>query len=183
MAFDILPRTFEKMDLLILSGNDVDRLHSFLKINQPLLIQTPKIVLSNALAPSKRAELLKLGYDDVVNMKNSTPADFCARALSCLRRYQITKNSSGDELFINSISNVCNFSKLTSSQRRVIHALIESLGNFSSYGHLCSVASKTNVRVSNEHLRVLIHEIRPALKSGYTINSVYGEGYRLSKET
>lgn len=180
LLFDTLPRTFEKMDILVISGNDVDRLSTFFKVNEPLFTYTPRIVLGNALTPHKRANLLNLGYDDVLNTKTCTPFEFRARALAIHQRCQLTKQSVDEDMMKDIISKSCNFSKMTNAQKRIIYSLIQAPGHFCNYNQLLSAASRSYHCVSNEHLRVLISEIRSNLKLGYTINTVYGEGYRLT---
>lgn len=181
LLFDSLPRTFERADIVVVGGNDFDRLASFIRVNQPILHHVPVIALGQTLAPRRRADLLNLGYDDVLNVKSCSPEEFGARAMSIYERYRITEAKYYNDGIVDPvIRKACNYEKLTFSQKKILRALIESPGKFCTYDKLSKIASRDYLDLSPVHLRVLIHSIRQHLSPGYEISSVYGEGYRLT---
>lgn len=180
LMFDTLPRPFERADIVIVGGNDASRLGSFMKVNVPLLRHIPTIALAYNMLPKRRADLLNLGYDDVVNLKGAGIEELQARVLAITERYRITQlKSSNEEEFFQTASQYCDLEGLFMSQKRILRALIEAPGRFCTHTALAKVASREHSDMSGAHLRVLIHKIRPKLKPGYSINSVHGEGYRL----
>lgn len=180
LQFDSLPRTFERADIVVVGGNDFDRLASFIRVNQPILRHVPAIALGQTLAPRRRADLLNLGYDDVLNIKSCSPEEFGARAFSIFERYRITEAKYYNEGIVDPvIRKVCDYENLTFAQKKIVRAFIESPGKFCTYDKLSRVASRDYADLSPGHVRVLIHSIRQHLAPGYEISSVYGEGYRL----
>ncbi len=181
LLFDGLPRTFERTDILIVGGNDPQRLMSFIKINLPILTRIPKIALGQNLNPVRRAALLRLGYDDVLNLKDLGPDELGSRVLMILGRYRTTESQNfSEEIFKNVVEIHSSKQTLTASEKSVLRLLIETPGNFCTGKTLSKAASHDHIEVSPAHLRVLIHNIRQHLAAGYAINTVYGEGYRFS---
>ena len=181
LLFDDLPRTLERIDILIVGGNDPDRLMSFIRINHPCLKHIAKIALGQNLNPIRRAALLRLGYDDVLNLKDLAPDELGSRVLSILHRYRTTESQIfSEQIFDDIIENNSVKQKLTPSEKSVLKLLIETPGNFCTGEKLSKAASHDHIEVSPAHLRVLIHNIRQHLAAGYAINTVYGEGYRFS---
>ncbi len=180
ILFDDLPRTYERADIVVVGGNDPDRLAAFIKVNEPLLRNVPKLALSQNIAPRRRADLLNVGYDDVLNMRSCGAEEFGARALSIFERYRLASARHEIDLFAGAgINKVCDYEKLTFSQRRIVKALISAPGRYCSYDKLARLASRDHIDLTPNHLRVLIHQIRPKLSPDYEIAAVYGEGYRL----
>lgn len=177
---EILPRTYENSDVLIAGGNDPVRLGAFIKVNLPLLRQTPKIALTHALSPVKRAHLLNMGYDDVVNTKTTSPEEFLSRFIAIWRRYKsVQLIQTRTELIDEALSHICEYRNLTASQQRVLLAMYEKGERACTHAQLRVALSRDHIDPSDEHLRVIIHGIRACLKKGAAIESVRGIGYRL----
>lgn len=177
---EILPRTYEDSDVLIAGGNDPARLGSFIKINLPLLRRTPKIALTHALSPIKRAQLLNIGYDDVVNTKTTSSEEFLSRFIAIWRRYKFVEfNQARSELMNEALSHICEYDLLSAGQRRVLQAMYDKGGRACTHTKLRVALARDHIDPSDEHLRVIIHGIRAFLKDGVAIESVRGIGYRL----
>lgn len=180
LLFDTLPCTFDKLDVVIVGGNDPDRLASFIRVNRPLLNRTPTIAIAGTLSPKKRAELLRLGFDDVMNLKGLATAELAARVIGIFNRYTITDQKVQKlHNYNQSLSEICELDRLTKAQRVVLENLYDASGNFCRYGQLRMLISRNQTSASQTHLRVLIHGIRSVLKPGFVIENVRGLGYRL----
>jgi len=180
LIFDTLPRTYEQLDVVIVGGNDVARLGSFIRINQPLLLSTPKLVVGNAISPAGRAELLRLGYDDVINMKITGPDELHHRTFAILKRYLTTKDNIEKKEFVQkSLGEICELTKLSPSEQAVLEYLFHKKGSLCRYKELKEVISADHIDISFSHIRVTIYGIRKALNKEHRIETVRENGYKL----
>ena len=107
-----------------MGGNDPDRLMSFIRINHPCLKRIAKIALGQNLNPIRRAALLRLGYDDVLNLKDLAPDELGSRVLSILHRYRTTESQIfSEQIFDDIIENNSVKQKLTPSEKSVLKLL------------------------------------------------------------
>ena len=181
LLFDTFPCTFEKCDVIIVGGNDLERLAAFMRVNRPLVQRTPTIAVAGTLNPRNRAELIKLGYDDVVNLKGLHATEFAARVAAIFNRYRLTEEKTQRlTKYIGSLSDICEISKLTRSQRLVLEALFDARDYFCRYGHLRTIIARNYNTPSLMHLRVIIHGIKAHMKPGHAIENVRGLGYRIT---
>jgi len=128
-----------------------------------------------------RAELIKLGYDDVVNLKGLHATEFAARVAAIFNRYRLTEEKTQRlTKYIGSLSDICEISKLTRSQRLVLEALFDARDYFCRYGHLRTIIARNYNTPSLMHLRVIIHGIKAHMKPGHAIENVRGLGYRIT---
>lgn len=180
LIFAALPCTFEPCEVIIVGGNDHDRLASFIRVNRPLVHNTPTIAIGSTLGPKTRAELLMLGYDDVVNIKALSPPELRARTWAIHRRRAFTKQQfkQANERQ-ESLKQICNIEKLTKSQVTLLEALFSSRNKLCRYSKLKNLVSTDHNEFSINHLRVLIHGIRPHLESDYSIENERSLGYVL----
>ena len=182
---DILPRTDQNMDVVIVSGNDSNRLASFMKINLPILRRTPVLAVGSTLSPRRRAELLRLGYDDVINVGNLSGGtlsggEFAARVIAICRRHRMTRQIERDlSEFHQTINRVCAYDELSGAQRRVMEVLVRAKGAVCSYGALRNTLAGDYYDASLSNLRVVIHNIKRHLRAPARIENVRSEGYKL----
>ncbi len=177
---DILPRTDQHMDVVIVSGNDSNRLASFMKVNLPILRRTPVLAVGSTLSPRRRAELLRLGYDDVVNVGNLSGDEFAARVIAICRRHRMTRQIERDlSEFHQTINRVCAYDAPSGAQRRVIEVLVRAKGGVCSYGVLRNTLAGDYYDASLSNLRVVIHNIKRHLRGEARIENVRSEGYKL----
>lgn len=177
---DILPRTDQHMDVVIVSGNDSNRLASFMKVNLPILRRIPVLAVGSTLSPRRRAELLRLGYDDVVNVGTLSGGEFAARVIANCRRHRMTRQIERDlSEFHQTINRVCAYDELSGAQRRVIEVLVRAKGAVCSYGVLRNTLAGDYYDASLSNLRVVIHNIKRHLRGPARIENVRSEGYKL----
>lgn len=182
IMFDILPRTFDRRDIVIVGGNDPARLGSFIKWNLPLLKYVPTIGFGHNLLPKRRAELLNLGFDDIVNLRGVDVEELRAKVLAIVGRYQIANSRlRAEQELATTASQVCELDGLFLSQKKILMALMDAPDNFCAHETLSIAASREHTDLTPTHLRVLIHKMRPHLRPGYRIVNVYSEGYRLER--
>lgn len=180
LLFDDLPRTSEKCDVVIVGGNDLQRLASFIKVNLPLVERVPTIAVTGNLSPRSRAKLMNLGYDDVMNLKGLAAEEMAARVAVIFNRLKMAEEKTENlQKYTSSINEICEVDRLSRSQRLVIEALFDAKDNLCRYGQLRAHISKGYESLSLMHLRVVIHDIRENMKPGYTIENIRGIGYRL----
>lgn len=183
LTTDIYPRTDERVDVVIVGGNDGKRLASFIKANLPLLKKIPIIALGNSLSPLRRADLLRLGYDDAINIGSTSPLEFRVKIAAIFRRHQITRTTEKNAAqFREAIAEICLYDELSGAQRRIIELLFQARGKICSYKALTNALSGDYYESSISNLRVVIHNIKPLLRPGVSIENVRGEGYRLKSE-
>lgn len=180
LLFDTIPRTFEDLDVVIVGANDPDRLASFIRINHPLLHRTPTVVLSNTLNPKKRAELMMLGFDDVVNIKGTTTDEFAAKIAAIFNRHKLARaNEMATQNFLKQLGEICEYEKLPLAERSIVEALLNSNNRMCTYDSLRQILSRSHQESSMNHLRVAIYNIRPFMRPGCLIENVRGIGYKL----
>lgn len=178
---NIYPCTDDRPGAVVVGGNDAQRLASFIKVNKLVLQEYPTVALGLALSPAERAKLLRLGYDDVLNLQNLDVSEFSVRIVALCRRYRITEENMNELIkFDEALLRSCYPDRLSSSQRRVMDVLVRANGKVCTFGTLTSsLAGDYHEASSTKHLRVVIHYLRRHLKAGGSIESVRGVGYRL----
>lgn len=177
----IYPRTEDRPDAVVVGGNDERRLASFIKANRVVLQEYPTLALGLSLTPAERAKLLRLGYDDVLNLQNLDKSEFQVRIAALRRRYRITQENMNELVkFDEALLSSCHPERLSSSQRRVMDVLVRANGKVCTFSTLTSsLAGDYHEASSTRHLRVVIHYLKRHLKAGVSIESVRGVGYRL----
>lgn len=177
----IYPCTEDRPDVVVVGGNDEKRLTSFIKANRLVLRDYPTIALGLSLTPSERAKLLRLGFDDVLNLQNLDKSEFTVRVAALRRRYRITQENMNEVFkFDETLSSSCHADRLSSSQRRVMDVLVRAKGKVCRFSALTSsLAGDYHEASSTRHLRVVIHHLKRHLKPGVSIESVRGIGYHL----
>lgn len=181
MIFDSLPRTHESPDVVIVGGNDPDRLASFIKVNLPILRAVPKVALASSLNPKKRANLLDLGFDDVLNVPNITHDEFYARIKSLSGRYaEYAAEQARIAEYNKELETICFAERLTRTQRKILCVLWDAQGKTCRYLMLQNCLTDNYEPASLDYLRVAISMIRLCLKPGVKIENVKGQGYRLN---
>lgn len=180
LIYDILPRTDEPASIVIVSGNDNNRLASFMKNNLPILRRVPTLAFGSSLSPRRRAELLRLGYDDVLNMDSLTGPEFAAKVAAIYNRHRLTRQVEQElSEFQQEIRKICNYDELSGAQRRIIEVLVRARGSVCSYGALQNALAGEYYEASLSNLRVVIHNVKRHLRSGTQIENIRSEGYRL----
>lgn len=181
LLFDDLPRTLEKCDVVIVGGNDLQRLAGFIKVNLPLVQHVPVIAITGDLGPKSRSKLMNLGYDDVMNLKGLSAEEMAAKIAAIFNRYKMVEEKSDNlRIYRSSLNEICEVDRLTRSERLTIEALFDAKGNICRYGWLRAHISRDYDSISLMHVRVIIHSLREKMKEGYTIENIRGIGYRLS---
>ncbi len=184
ILYDIYPCTFQHTDIAIIGGNDVIRLAAFIKANILLLNGIPKIAVGFNLNPKSRAELLRHGYDDVLNLKTAVVGEVRARVSAIMSRYEIKRkviaNRTNEK---NALDALCDNKNLTPAESAILSALNHAPRKFCSLLKLCQVASKYHDSITSIHLRVIVYSLRKKISKDYALKSVRGEGYRLERLT
>jgi hypothetical protein len=184
MNLGTIPKTYNPIDILIVSSSDSERVARFMKMNLPLCRNIPKISVSDGLHPRKRAKLLNSGLDDVFDTKNSRPKEAELRILSIYNRYKsLRRNSEFRSVFFKLLSEICDYEILSPPQMRILLKLISNKGQPCSNYSLQIAGATGSEPISLEHLRVLIHYIRSTLDDNYDIENTYGRGYHLKAKS
>jgi DNA-binding response OmpR family regulator len=181
IGLDTIPRPYEDYDILVMSSNDTRRIVRFMKTNVALCNSVPKICVTHKMHPTKRAKLLKAGFDDVVDISQTNNKEMKSRIQAIQSRY----TSSRTRLllakqFETHLSEVVDLKKITASQKRVLLKILSYSGRVCPVFSLQMAGSLDTEPITLEHLRVLIHHIRSALHEPFDITNSSGIGYRLA---
>jgi hypothetical protein len=183
MSLETIPKSYNPLDVLIVSSSDTERVARFMKMNLPLCRTIPKLSVSERLHPRKRAKLLNAGLDDVFETTNLHPKEAELRFIAIYNRYKsLSRNSELRSIFFKLLSEICDYEILSPPQMRILLKIISNKGRPCSTYSLQNAASMKSEPISLEHLRVLIHYIRSTLHDYYDIENVYGRGYYLKSK-
>lgn len=180
LALQMIPRSDEPMDLLIVGCEDPCQALSFIQTNLAVCRSVPRVVLAKNLAASDIASLLREGFDDVILTDIIELEEAAARLFSLSNRYSAAQRRPPmPDTHQSGNGAICDVSQLTPFQRRIFNKLFECFGRTVASETLVLVSAGVDGSVSAETLRVQISRLRRHLMAGYYIESVYGSGYRL----
>lgn len=170
----------EPFSILVVSGNDTERIVRFIRTNLPILNSVPKICITYSIGPKDRAKLLNAGFDDVITAKNIGIAESQARIGMIHNRYlkNIDDYEIQEKLRKGKIS-ICNFDSLSNGQKFIFDKLFNSFGRTVAFDRLLSTSSLDDAPTTITSLRVQIGNVRKQLKSNFIIENVRDEGYCL----
>lgn len=167
-------------DVMIVAGNDVQRMKRIITRNRVALHRKLKICVMNQSVPADRAQLLMAGFDDVVDIGRVFWPEFAARARAMQTRI-ITAIGRQDakQREISQLSQICNQRRLTWREQDMLLSLLHARDMSASLMTLRRSISPAGSLVSELHLRVLISQLRRKLFDHVEISNVRGAGYRL----
>ena len=168
-------------NLLIIGGVDVVRIKKIFRNNEMIIMGKAKICLLSNSTPHDRAELLELGFDDVIDIARSESEEGVARISGIFRRYNLAyEHNRIERIRSELISKITCESNLNRRYKLAIITLIEARKFPVPYSRLCNLLSLDHDPMSVGALKVLICSIRKKLSPGVEINSISGFGYYLS---
>lgn len=169
-----------EFDVIIFGGEDLKRLARFIREHGLMLLDKVKMSLCLRSEPAQRARLLSAGFDDVIDVRRVTHAEFLARASAIFQRYKVARQRRLEEhdRFVQLVR-ACSPLDMSAKQRNILAHFLRSPDGKASFERLKQIASETGEPISHEHLQVLISQIRRHLQPGYRIVSEGGVGYRL----
>lgn len=166
--------------LLLVSGNDGPRMGAFIRRNFPLYSTVPRVALMNRSGAQRRAQLIRAGFDDVIDVSRSVPQEALARLAVICRRYDMMRGASRIKAMNEAIlGEFCDIGALTPIQRRLIDALVADRARVLSYELLARVGSASHHPLTLDCLKGHICRLRQKLRNGATIASHSNHGYRL----
>ncbi|MFZ5741982.1 MAG: winged helix-turn-helix domain-containing protein [Pseudomonadota bacterium] len=178
MISDVMPKSLDPCDIIIVGGNDAPRLSSFMRANIKICNQIPKICMVHNLPASKRASILNAGFDDVIAFSRCSVEEASARICAIVERYRATQIIASKNSAESALKNqLCDTSTLSPAELRIFDELFRRHPNIVSYETLMSVASKDHIPISKQSLAVAISKIRQKLRSQYYIKSIKNHGY------
>ncbi|WDF74651.1 winged helix-turn-helix domain-containing protein [Novosphingobium sp. KACC 22771] len=167
-------------DVMIVAGNDVQRMKRIITRNRVALHRKLKICVMNQSLPADRAQLLMAGFDDVIDTGRIAWPEFAARMCSMHLRMMISIGRyDAKELEIIQLSQICNPRRLTRREQDLLLGLMQARDMTASTMALRCSISLAHSMVSELHLRVLISQLRRKLFDHVEINNVRGAGYQL----
>lgn len=154
------------------------RLVRFLKDNAPGLRSCVKIAVMAHSSPSKRARVIRAGYDDVFDIFRCSQEEAAARLAVIRKRYEMAADKNAQQYYKDQkLLKVCYLDKISSRERKILEFLMEK--NSCTYYRLQVEISDFVQEMSLENLKVVISNLRKKLKPGAAIVARRGEGYEL----
>lgn len=180
---DILMSTAKMdYDVIIFGGEDYRRIADFMKEQLPMMVNKIKICICAKSDPKRRAKLINLGFDDVVDVRRTHPAEFIVRIFSFWKRYQ--NNASlrqQDNDLEKRILQVLFTNRIPPRLRSTIEHILNSPRNTATYNSLCIAVAPDSNPITKENLKVIISQLRKFLRPGYRILSDGHSSYTLSR--
>lgn len=167
-------------DVIIFGGEDHRRIAEFMKEHSSMMVNKIKICICMKSDPKRRAKLIMLGFDDVIDIGRTHYLEFMARIFSFWKRYQDNAFSrKKDNEFQRSMTKAAHAYNLPPRLRSVLQHLLKSPGNTATYNSLCIAASSDSNPITRENLKVIISNLRKFLRPGYRITSDRQSTYTL----
>lgn len=177
-----LSRSRENYDGLVIGGNDVPRLAKFLRLNSNALLGVVKICVLVGANAQKRAQALMAGFDDVLDPDKMRIEEAQARIDAIVRRYRMALEfNNARERIEREMRRVADVDRLTSRERMLLEAFLQSNGEFLSYHRIQSLLSSYLDEISLENVKVIICNLRKKLREGNKIRAKTGSGYALER--
>ncbi|MBN9145400.1 MULTISPECIES: winged helix-turn-helix domain-containing protein [unclassified Novosphingobium] len=167
-------------DVMIVAGNDVQRMKRIITRNRVALHRKLKICMMNQSLPADRAQLLMAGFDDVIDIGRILWPEFTARVRAMHLRLMISIGRyDAKQLEIIQLNQICNQRRLTWREQDLLLSLMQARDMTASAITLRCSISPAHSMVSELHLRVLISQLRRKLFDHVEICNVRGAGYQL----
>lgn len=169
-------RTF--YNTLIVIGSDLVRIRKFMRMYRPLLMTKAKIALMRDARPSTRAQMLNIGFDDVIDLEIH-PSEGLARIRAVLGRIALAqhKQALGEASDIHLQHYAAQ--PLLGREARLLSMLVVARGSPVRTQQLAASGKSTSRPIGIKSLQVLISGLRSKLKPHLQIVSHGPSGYAL----
>jgi DNA-binding response OmpR family regulator len=169
-------------DVLMIGGEDVQRLSEILRDNSQSLNRKVKLVLTTGSTPSTRAELLNAGADDVFDVGRTEPAEAMARTIAIwTRSLQVSRHELEEALIAENLKKVVDISGMTGREIDLIQTLLYAPRGCASHAQIRAAISKGQDLVSYNSMKVMICKVRKRLRNGWQIVAGPQQVYVLKK--
>jgi len=187
----ISPSRGSAFDVLIIGGNDVQRIAGALRFHNVLLTRQVKIALGSDLGPTRRSLALDAGFDDVFDAVKMEPEVAVARLRAIHRRYALNaalRLAELDEAVVRGrqvasrakvLGCLATGARLSPQEWKIMFLLLSRHGETVRYGELRNMMRSYYEPPTFEHLKVLVCTLRKKLRPGVTIQVAINQGYRL----
>lgn len=179
-GYNFLSLAKNDFDVLVVSGSDIRRMSSIVRLAQPMLHRRMCIGLINDGNAKRRAQLISAGADDVFSSKRMHPIEAIARIEAIRRRY-VTADELAQEKMAQEqlLGRLCEPSRLTDRERRLLLNLCTARDNFVRYDAILRDLTDYHERIAPEYLKLIVCHLRRKLRPGVKIVARRGEGYQL----
>lgn len=167
-----------KFNTVFIVGSDPVRVRKFFKIYIPLFYSQAKIAFLRSSRPGIRAKLIRLGFDDVFDVRMDS-SEQRARIAAIHRRLALAARPHN---FHEALPNHLNFyvtKELSNREARALLLLVGSRGRLVRAQALRSTMRVPDNMMSQKSLAVLISNIRSKLKPAFRIFRFGNLGYAL----
>lgn len=176
----LLSNALSHFDVILISGDDIDSICSFVAEHRPMMLGRAKICVCTSSRPEHNARLILAGFDEVVAANDMQPLEFVARLFAIWGRYRNNRISGTLATDLETmIHRVAQATKLAPKNRAVLRQLLQSSRHEASYAALCAAAGTTYAPIGFQNLKVRISRIRKLLKPGFQLVHHEGSGYGL----
>ena len=175
-----LSRAADDYDILIIGGSDPLRMGRFLRANRFLLNNIATIAVLHGSTPPRRARLLNVGFDDVIDSARMPVDEAMARIAAITQRYAVTRqvHHSMHEKKAG-IAHLCNPTELTPRELALLAALSRNAGQAVAVSQLCRVIDPADPAKFKRSIKVSMSNLRRKLTPGYRIQTNFQGAYGL----
>lgn len=180
-GYNFLSLAERDFDVLVVSGSDIRRLSSIIRLAEPMLRRRMCIGLISDGNAKRRAQLIAAGADDVFSPRKMHPIEAIARVEAIRRRY-VTANELEQEKLVQEeqLARLCEANRLTDRERRLLLHLCSARDHFSRYDMILRDLTDYHERLAPTHLKLIVCHLRRKLRPGVKIIARRGEGYQLA---
>ncbi|MGV3512643.1 MAG: hypothetical protein ACO1OX_11650 [Novosphingobium sp.] len=163
---------------VVVIGSDPVRIRKFMRIYRPLLTNKAKVVLLSATRPHGLAQMLNIGFDDVIEAE-MPPAEALARIRAILGRIALAQQSQALDAAADLHLQHYAAQALLGREARLLSMLVAAKGSPVRTQHLAASSKSTSRPIGLKSLQVLISGLRGKLKPHLQIVSHGPSGYAL----
>ncbi|MEO0032235.1 MAG: hypothetical protein RIS94_1993 [Pseudomonadota bacterium] len=170
--------------LILITGNDAPRMARLLRDDIQTLARIAKIAVVDDMHPTRRAQLLMAGFDDVWDIGRMQPEEMVARARAVWSRYtnwrgsNEVRNRTREDLQM-----LARLNELTATERQFLALLAADMSDVVPYPRLCRELGKGPQLMSSGHLKTLASFLRAKLHPHVELVAVPKMGYVLRFRT
>ena len=176
----LLSSALSDFDVVVIGGDDIDRLCTFMSEYYPMMFGRAKICICTRSSAEQRTRLILTGFDEVAAAEDMPPLEFVARIYAIWGRYRDNTISGAEAMDSETMIHlVAQATKLAPKNRAVLRKLLQSSGHEASYAALCAAAGTASAPIGLQNLKVLISRIRKLLRPGFHVVHFEGSGYGL----
>ena len=176
----LLSRASADYDVLLIGGSDPVRMGRFIRANRALLNGIALIAVVTGSTPARRARLLNVGFDDVLDIVRTPESEARARINAIVNNYASARHAhSTAEQMASALEPICNPNNLAPREFALLWIMAENQGKAIPVAQMARQLDHHDPAQFRRSIKVTMSNLRRKLLPDWSIRSDLHGGYGL----